>query len=370
MFPCPVCHNTLERIMTRQGAVLRCPHGHGVLAPARLLRKQPASGPLLRQAWQALDDSSDNQGRECPHCTHTMALIAVPSSSGTTITLDVCPPCHVIWFDAGELEQTSRPDPLRPPKQRMIAVEKTRRFQKAAPSSSPNSGWKYIPGLLGLPVEMDKDQSSGFPPVTFIVFLLCAAVFILMALNSRDAESLIINYGFYGNNVLQNGGLNLFGSFFIHAGFFHIFSNMYFLVIFGNNVESHLGSLRYLLLILGAHLAGFILHAVLYPAGSIPLIGASAGVSGVIAYYAVTFPRARIGFLFLFIWWIRIPAIAAIIIYGLMQVLGSFSQVAGETMVSHLAHLGGLGVGLAAGIAIKHIKHRLHLQQPTEEKYA
>ena len=86
-----------------------------------------------------------------------------------------------------------------------------------------------------------------------------------------------------------------------------------------------------------------------------PLVGASAGISGVIAYYAITFPQVRLGFLWRFYFyfrWFRIPAWAALILFVLVQLLGVWLQTRGFSNVSALGHLGGLAVGVAAAVAV------------------
>ena len=80
-----------------------------------------------------------------------------------------------------------------------------------------------------------------------------------------------------------------------------------------------------------------------------PSIGASGGISGIIAFYALEFPRARLGFLLRYYWrfgWIQIPVWAAFALWILLQFFGVYAQVAGFSNVSALAHLGGTAVGL------------------------
>ncbi len=149
------------------------------------------------------------------------------------------------------------------------------------------------------------------------------------------------------------GGATLIASFFLHAGVWHLVGNTYFLVVFGDNVEDQLGWKRFAFLLLVAHIAGVAAHGLIDPRSSVPLIGASAGISGVIAYYAVAFPKARLGVLFFFLFWLRLPAYAWLVLWGLFQLLTAHAQLAGTTNVSALGHLGGAAVGFVAALVVR-----------------
>ena len=171
----------------------------------------------------------------------------------------------------------------------------------------------------------------------------------------------IKQWGFVPDDVFRHGGLTLVTSFFLHAGIWHLIGNMYFFLLLADNVEDHLGRSRFLLLLAAAHVAGMVLHAAFDPRGHVPCVGASAGISGVIAYYAVVFPHAKLGFLlrwFLLFRWIRMPAYVALVLYLVLQLIGAWAQVSGFSSVSALGHLGGLGVGLAVACAVRLVRAR------------
>jgi len=143
----------------------------------------------------------------------------------------------------------------------------------------------------------------------------------------------------------------LLTSFLLHGGILHLVSNMYFLLVFGDNVEDALGKAGYLGLIVAAALVGDLLHVIFDPRPQIPVVGASGGISGVILYYALKFPRAALGILLRILFyfrWVSLPAYVYVGFWVLLQILGAFQQVAGVTNVSALAHLGGASVGAAA----------------------
>jgi len=123
----------------------------------------------------------------------------------------------------------------------------------------------------------------------------------------------------------RHGGLTFLTSFLLHSGVFHLLGNVYFLLVFGNNVEDWLGKWRFLLLLLCATLIGDVVHVFGNADSTTPCIGASGGISGVVAFYALKFPRVRLGFLMrLYLWfrWISVPAYAMFFIWMPMQFLG------------------------------------------------
>jgi len=219
---------------------------------------------------------------------------------------------------------------------------------------SPDETWQWVPGLLGLPVECNAPKLQHLPWATWWVALTCCVASLLALLKSPpECEALLKQYGFTPAQWDAMGGVTLLTSFFLHGGWVHLASNMYFLVIFGDNVEDRMGIGRFLLLLLGGHLAGALLHGALDPRSSLPLVGASAGISAVIACYAIAFPKVRLAFLFWrwsWIYWLRMPAIAALVLFVLLQIIGAALQLGGFSKVSALGHLGGLAVGGAAGV--------------------
>jgi membrane associated rhomboid family serine protease len=104
-----------------------------------------------------------------------------------------------------------------------------------------------------------------------------------------------------------------------------------------------------LALILAAAFAGDVLHVTLDPHSDVPAVGASGGISGVIVFYALQFPHAKLGVMFRYFYylfrWVTMSAFAALILWLALQIFGAFAQVGGFSRVSSLAHLGGAAVG-------------------------
>ena len=286
------------------------------------------------------------------------------SGDAGAIWLDVCARCYFVWFDPNEYAQILAGAGRAAPKEQlslqareagaMLKLESRRRAQEARPADDqgPDETWKSLPALLGLPVECDEPVKAGKPVLTWGLSAVMVVLFVWLAVTGT-LEGAITNWGFIPARWFRHDGATLAAAFFLHGGVLHLVFNLYVFLIFADNVEDHLGKGRFLLLLAGAHLAGMLVHAIFDPRGDVPCVGASAGISGVISYYAIAFPAARLGFLFRFWWyfrWVRIRAIWALVIYVLLQILGSWQQVAGYSHVSSLAHLGGLAIGVCAAL--------------------
>jgi membrane associated rhomboid family serine protease len=148
--------------------------------------------------------------------------------------------------------------------------------------------------------------------------------------------------------------LTILTSMFLHGGFLHILFNMWFLWIFGNNVEDALGHGRFLAFYLIAGTAAALAQTGAAALGGgrellVPMVGASGAISGVLAAYLVMFPRARVLTLipiFIFIRLVYLPAFLFLGIWFALQLLGAFAG-GGAGGVAFMAHVGGFVAGLA-----------------------
>lgn len=367
MLSCPNCNSRLSRQSTKQGVVFLCSQCGGVAAGLPVLRKDARSKDFLKGLWYRTRTNPVLSKRKCPHCDRPMTLVTLPvGSEREPLALDVCSLCQYVWFDHEEYSRVPKSAEAAEQAERELSPEAKRRLAEIQvehakdggglypqDDSPPDGFWKFLPAILGMPVEYDVNPVAKRPILTWTI----TAVTVLVFLASRiDLEAAVRELGFVPAEWTRYAGLTLLTSFFLHGGWFHLLSNMYFFVVFGDNVEDRLGKLRFALLIAASHLAGTLLHGLLDPRGEIPCVGASAGISGVLAYYAIAFPRARLGFLFIFFYiprWIRMPAIVALVLYFLLQIFGAWQQVTGFGNVSNLGHLGGLVVGILAGIWVR-----------------
>ena len=149
--------------------------------------------------------------------------------------------------------------------------------------------------------------------------------------------------------------ITLFTSMFMHGGILHIAGNMLFLWVFGNNIEDALGRVKYVLFYLAAGLVAVYSQAALDPGSTVPTIGASGAVAGVLGAYALLHPKSRVLtliFLVFFVTLVEIPALILLGIWFVLQFIPALGQVAtpeagGGEGIAYFAHVGGFLFGLA-----------------------
>ncbi len=274
------------------------------------------------------------------------------------LPVDVCKPCQVVWFDPGEYRQLDEKDvpgtPVHelPAEVRRAAADAEleridrRRNQEAWDGALPDQPWKVVPALLGMPVEHDAGGIERLPIVTWsLALMICMAT----VFGLYDMDRAVSGYGWIPAEPFRFGGLTLVSGFLLHGSILHLVGNVYFLLTFGDNVEDWLGPLRYLGMIVLAEFAANVGHLMLAPDPLIPVVGASGAISGIIACYAVRFPRAKMGVLFGIFYvrrWISAPAYAMFAVWALFQVFLAFRQVSGGTNVSAGAHIAGAAIGI------------------------
>ena len=139
-------------------------------------------------------------------------------------------------------------------------------------------------------------------------------------------------------------------SMFLHGGWMHLIGNVWFLWIFGNNVEDSMGHLRFLVFYLLTGVLAAAAHIVADPRSTIPMVGASGAISGIMGAYLVLYPKARVDTLFWFLFFIRVVPLPAWVMLGywmVLQVGGTLAtSVGGAGGVAYAAHLGGFIAGL------------------------
>lgn len=200
-------------------------------------------------------------------------------------------------------------------------------------------------------------RSRSLPLVTWGLIVVNVLVFSLMIAAGSGAERIALRFGVVPARLLAGdhplGWMTLVTSMFLHGGWAHLFSNVLALYIFGDNVEDRLGSGRYLFLYLACGLAAGGVHILFNSTSTIPAIGASGAISGVLAAYLLFFPTARVITLvplFFWPWFVEVPAVVYLGFWFVSQLLnGMLSIVVGaQTLggVAWWAHVGGFVAGL------------------------
>jgi membrane associated rhomboid family serine protease len=355
VFSCPRCKVRLKRHKQDSLIFWRCDQCDGRTASLGLLR-QVASRETIDNLWRTAAKGG-RSGVACPSCERPMAEVAVPTGAGTEL-LDVCRSCHFIWFDATEFESLP-PKPPEPPPileekpvtaagRRETAVLKaklateTARVEAGA-QPAPEHAWQWLPGLLGLPVQDNPSALARMPLVNLSLLLLILSFSIPALFDLEDAVQL---FGLIPDRPGRHYGLTLVTSFLVHGSVLHLIGNAYFLLAFGNSTEDFLGHLRFGLLVLVATVIGHMAHMLIHPDGTVPCVGASGGISGVITFYAFRFSRAKL-WLFVRVAWIRLPAAVLFFAWIALQLFYLVEQLTGRGHISAAAHLGGVGVGFA-----------------------
>ena len=200
----------------------------------------------------------------------------------------------------------------------------------------------------------DDNPRILFPFVTFGIIILNVLVFLgQFWISGNDpgiGKSLVYMYGFV---PAEFNPLTIFTSMFMHGGFAHIIGNMWFLYIFGDNVESILGHVKYFMFYLACGIGAALAQFFVEPASQVPMIGASGAVAGVLGAYMIRFPKARVHVLAVIIIFITTFVVPAQIVLGLwflMQLSGGLGSLGVDTTggVAWFAHIGGFIIGVTS----------------------
>src|SRR5262245_15030419 len=216
------------------------------------------------------------------------------------------------------------------------------------------------------PIEMiplrDENPSQSKPVVTWFLVAANVIVFLGELMIGPDLSPFFYDWALvparltlaleYGNEPVLAPLLTLISSMFLHGGWLHLLGNMWYLWIFGDNVEDRLGHVRFLLFYLAAGIVAGLLHWATNSASRGPTVGASGAIAGVLGAYLVAFPRARIITLLPFFPFIRVVALPAVLVLGLWFVLQFFSGALTLAYggsgggVAWWAHIGGFAFGI------------------------
>ncbi len=139
--------------------------------------------------------------------------------------------------------------------------------------------------------------------------------------------------------------VTLVTSMFLHGGFGHLFGNMLFLWIFGDNVEDACGHLRFLVFYLVSGIGAALIYIASDPVSMIPVLGASGAISGVLGAYLVLHPRSMVVLMIFFGLFVRVPAAIVLGLWIALQIFSVLGPAAAEEGVAWWAHIGGFAVG-------------------------
>ncbi len=345
---CPKCLSDLSPLTVEGVQLDLCPACRGVwLDPGELalLRGAEADLPSDQAPVTSGERRLATTTYICPRCDG--AFETLEYARGTALYIDRCKSCRGIWLDAGELKRI-----------RAVTAQRRRLTLESPPPADAQlrdlagtgrilEGGGSSPGvylfqlLTALPVEVDAPRQR-FPWVTLGLILSCVAVFLYQLLGVTDQEAFIQAWAFVPERVAGGKGqVGLWSHMFLHGGLWHLLGNMYFLWLFGDNVEDRLNRFLFLAFYVACGLGAAGLHGALTGDGWVPTLGASGAVSGVMGAYLLLYPRRK---MYQVLWFFQFKVSAGFYLFFwlfLQLVYGSFG-VAG---VAWWAHVGGFGLG-------------------------
>ncbi len=221
-----------------------------------------------------------------------------------------------------------------------------------------------------IPLRVDTFRSDVALSNAFLITLNVLAFFYEISLPTKVGQRLVFTFGLTPSHVQMLFGphpitpaqafLPILSSMFLHGGWLHLLGNMLFLWVFGGAVEDTLGHLTYLMFYLICGIGAAIAHTIFNWGSTVPTIGASGAISGVMGAFIVLYPRARvttlIPALFLF-FTVRIPAVLMLGYWFFIQIFSGFASLGmgDQGGVAWFAHVGGfiLGAVLMIGVRVR-----------------
>ena len=304
------------------------------------------------------------EGLSCPVGCGEMEGRLISDSLRTTV-IDICTSCHGVWFDGGELQAvfragrsarrraahqaaSSRPDPEALAQEQLRNIETIQRTGEDHVSGG--DGTWFIQFITGLPVE-GFNPVHRFPLVTWSLIAACVIVFVVeLALGETFVGRFVLipKKLFAGEEVVSR----IVGSMFLHGGIMHLVGNMYFLKIFGDNVEDRMGRGRFLMFYLVCGTAACLAQALSNPSSEIWVLGASGAIGGILASYMYFFPDARITVAPVLWTLFRRFSVRAIFYFPFWFIWQVVAMSFGGRGVAWWAHIGGFLCGLALSVPL------------------
>ncbi len=198
--------------------------------------------------------------------------------------------------------------------------------------------------------------------VTIILIVINCAVYLYqLSLGTRGYQIFTFQFGLIPVELIRgveltpelpsSPYLNLFTSMFMHGGLMHLGGNMLYLWIFGNNIEDRLGKIKFILFYVASGIAAALTFILTDVSGTVPMVGASGAISGILGAYLVSYPYARVQtliFVFYFVRMARIPALFVLGFWFFLQVVNGLPALGGTSHgggVAWFAHIGGFAFG-------------------------
>lgn len=351
---------------------MKCPHCPSVLQPVMLRRVEVACCPSCKGLWFDKTELAkfnhfdsdfplypDNsfEGKllksRCPQCEH-LRLSRIPYAPGSKLYVERCSGCKGVWLDAGEIKKVRNilakkviirrrlrglNDVVRR-EQEMWETYMERVAEEEDKHRVSASDWLFM-FLTRLPTEV-WNPTRQVQKATITLVVINIVMFVLQQCFKGSAA--IHNLAFIPDQFRQGQQCySIVTAMFLHASLAHLAANLYFLYTFGDNVEDFLGWFNFTLLYLSCGLVAQMSYFFSNMHSTLPALGASGAISGLLAAYTILFSRRKI-FVMIVAWPVRIRAVWCGLFWLLLQILGA---VEGRTMIAWSAHIGGFVAGAA-----------------------
>jgi membrane associated rhomboid family serine protease len=211
-----------------------------------------------------------------------------------------------------------------------------------------------------IPLTEASRRPQHFPVVTIAIIVVNALVFVLELMGG---DVFVKQWAMIPADIVAGRHwVTILTAMFMHGGWMHILGNMVFLWAFGPEIEDAMGPIPYLAFYLSSGLLATLAQIVAMPGSTVPNLGASGAIAGVMGAFLVTYPRDRVRALLLFGWFARITVIPAALLIGLWFVIQLFSQVGAVAAVdtggvAYMAHVGGFVFGAVTGRFFEGFRH-------------
>ena len=206
-----------------------------------------------------------------------------------------------------------------------------------------------------IPLSDASRQPARFPVMTTAIIIANVIAFVMELMGG---EAFVMRWAEVPATIVAgHHWITILTAMFMHGGWMHIIGNMVFLWAFGPEIEDAMGPLKYLVFYLLSGLAASLAQTAIMPHSTVPNLGASGAIAGVMGAFLITYPRDEIRALLMFFWWIRITFIPAALLIGVWFLMQLFDQVGAVASsagsagggVAYAAHVGGFIFGAATG---------------------
>lgn len=380
MYFSPITDKKLKRARAAGISLWYCPDSGGrliTLSTAKeIFKKQVAKEIWVRAN---LGKKENVTWKKCPCCQNKMTFIKEPKWAGG-FEVDVCTRCRVVWLDKNEHKEvpdhndlieshgdsTLISDVAQAEAQvaiRKVAFENER---DALVGNGPDELMKKLFGFVGLPVEMSEHGKPRLPIFTWAVSILLVLIHIYFTSNNTEVFQ---TFGFYPQLELNRDWTNYIFSSYIHGGWFHLLSNLYFFSVFTDDIEVAMGRVKFVLFLFISPIVINLLGSFMSFAKGTPHVGLSGVISAILVMYGLRFRHSRIAFLFPFMdvvnfrtntfsilrsyGWLRLRAKYVALAFFMKDLFYYFLfESRGLTNIAHSGHIAGAIVGLILSLIL------------------